>query len=195
MGDHLIPADMYMGERKMKNIWLDSYPAGTPNEIDADAYSSLVALFEQSCQRYAEWPAYHNLGVTLTFRDLERLSGQFAAYLGDLGLARGDRVALMMPNLLQYPVVLFGVLRAGLVAVNTNPLYTARELRHQLKDSGARCIVIVENFAHVLADVIADTPLEHVVTTGIGYSPGGGPSTLSCAASGIWYRRIHYPVP
>ena len=191
MGDHLIPADMYMGERKMKNIWLDSYPAGTPNEIDADAYSSLVALFEQSCQRYAEWPAYHNLGVTLTFRDLERLSGQFAAYLGDLGLARGDRVALMMPNLLQYPVVLFGVLRAGLVAVNTNPLYTARELRHQLKDSGARCIVIVENFAHVLADVIADTPIEHVVTTGIG-DLAGFPRRV---AVNFVERRLRHLVP
>ncbi len=152
----------------MEKIWLSSYPKGTPAEINPDAYVSLVALLEESCRRFAERPAYHNLGVTLTFRDLERLSGEFAAYLLDLGLARGDRVALMMPNLLQYPVALFGALRAGLTVVNTNPLYTPRELRHQLTDSGARCIVIVENYAHVLAEVIEDTAIEHVVITGIG---------------------------
>ncbi len=119
----------------MDKVWLRSYPQGTPAEIDPDAYPSLVALLEGSCRRFAERPAYHNLGVTLTFRDLERLSGEFAAYLAGLGLAKGDRVALMMPNLLQYPVALFGVLRAGLTVVNTNPLYTPRELRHQLSDS------------------------------------------------------------
>jgi long-chain acyl-CoA synthetase len=152
----------------MKEAWLGSYPAGTPAGIDPDAYPSLVGLFEQSCERFAQRPAYHNLGTTLTFQDLERLSGQFAAYLAGLGLSRGDRVALMMPNVLQYPVALFGVLRAGLTVVNTNPLYTARELRHQLIDSGARCIVIVDNFAHVLEQVIAETAVEHVVITGIG---------------------------
>ncbi len=152
----------------MQKLWLTSYPKQTPAEIDPDAYPSLVALLEDSCRRFADRPAYHNLGVTLKFSDLDRLSADFAAYLAGLGLVRGDRVALMMPNLLQYPVALFGALRAGLAVVNTNPLYTPRELRHQLKDSGARCIVIVENFAHVLAEVRADTAIEHIVITGIG---------------------------
>ena len=152
----------------MEKRWLGIYPEGTPAEIDAAAYPTLVALFEESCRRFADRPAYHNLGVSLSFRDLERLSGQFAAYLQGLGLARGERVALMMPNLLQYPVALFGALRAGLVVVNTNPLYTPRELRHQLRDSGARCIVVLENFAHVLQQVRADTAIEHIVTTAVG---------------------------
>ena len=152
----------------MQKVWLSSYPEGTPADIDADEYPSLVAMFEESCRRFADRPAYHNLGVTLTYRDLDRLSAQFAAYLQGLGLARGDRVALMLPNLLQYPVALFGVLRAGLAVVNTNPLYTPRELRHQLQDSGARCIVVLENFARVLQEVRADTAVEHIVTTCVG---------------------------
>jgi long-chain acyl-CoA synthetase len=149
-------------------VWLSTYPAGTPAEIDAGAYPSLTAIFEESCRRFATRPAYHNLGVTLTYGEVERLSRQFAAYLRGLGLAKGDRVALMMPNLLQYPVALFGTLRAGLTVVNTNPLYTARELRHQLRDSGARCIVVLENFAHVLAEVHADTNVEHITITRVG---------------------------
>ena len=149
-------------------IWLGMYPRGTPAEIDASAYPSLTAIFEESCRRFAARPAYHNLGVTLSYGDLESLSRRFAAYLCGLGLAKGDRVALMMPNLLQYPVALFGALRAGLTVVNTNPLYTARELRHQLCDSGARCIVVLENFAHVLAEVRADTSVEHIVITRVG---------------------------
>lgn len=152
----------------MEKAWLRDYPPGTPAEIDAGAYPSLVAIFEQSCQRFALRPAFHNLGVTLTYEDLERLTRQFAAYLTGLGLKPGDRVALMMPNLLQYPVALFGALRAGLVVVNTNPLYTPRELRHQLLDSGARCIVVLENCAHVLETVRADTKVEHVVITSVG---------------------------
>jgi long-chain acyl-CoA synthetase len=148
--------------------WLRSYPPGTAAEIDSAAFPSLVALFEESCRRFADRPAYHNLGVTLTYSDLDRLSRQFANYLGNLGLARGDRIALMMPNLLQYPVALFGALRAGLVVVNTNPLYTPRELRYQLQDSGARAIVILENFAHVLAEVQPQTQIEHIVITSIG---------------------------
>ncbi len=149
-------------------VWLSKYPPGTPAEIDARAYPTLTALFEESCRRFATRPAYHNLGVTLSYSALERLSRQFAAYLCGLGLAKGDRVALMMPNLLQYPVALFGALRAGLTVVNTNPLYTARELRHQLRDSGARCIVVLENFAHVLAEVRADTNVEHITITRVG---------------------------
>src|SRR5690606_10073158 len=143
-------------------------PKGTPAEVDVDVSPSLVALFEESCERFADRPAYHNLGVTLTFRELERLSARFARHLVSRGLEPGDRIAIMMPNLLQYPVALFGALRAGLTVVNTNPLYTPRELRHQLVDSGARCIVILENFAHVLAEVRKDTKIEHIVTTGVG---------------------------
>jgi long-chain acyl-CoA synthetase len=127
-----------------------------------------VALFEASCRKFADRPAFHNLGTTLTFAELDRLSARFAAYLSTLGLERGDRVAIMLPNLLQYPVALFGVLRAGFTVVNTNPLYTPRELRHQLSDSGARCIVVLENFANVLAEVRADTQIEHIVTTAVG---------------------------
>ena len=152
----------------MDAIWVRSYPPGTPAEVDVDAFASLVAVFEQSCQRFADRPAYHNLGVTLTYRDLDRLSRDFGAYLLSIGLVKGDRIALMMPNLLQYPVAMFGALRAGLTVVNTNPLYTARELQHQLSDSGARAIVILENFAHVLAQVRADTSLQYIIITGVG---------------------------
>ncbi len=151
----------------MNRPWLSAYPEGTPAEVDVDAYPSLVALFEESCRRFANRPAYHNLGTTLTYREVERLSARFASYLTSIGLSRGDRVALMMPNILQYPVALFGVLRAGLTVVNTNPLYTPRELRHQLCDSGARCIVVLENFAHVLASVRRDTKIDHVIITAL----------------------------
>jgi long-chain acyl-CoA synthetase len=152
----------------MEKLWLRAYPEGTPAEIDPRDQGSLVDLFEASCRQYAERGAFHNLGTTLTYRDLDLLSRQFAAYLVGLGLARGERVALMMPNLLQYPVALFGALRAGLTVVNTNPMYTPRELRHQLKDSGARCIVVLENFANVLEQVRAETAVEHVITTAVG---------------------------
>lgn len=138
-----------------------------PTRIDVDSSATLVSLLEASCARFADRPAYHNLGVTLRFADLERLSRYLAAYLLDLGLARGERIALMMPNVLQYPVALFAALRAGLTVVNTNPLYTPRELRHQLADSGASAIVILENFGHVLAQVIDDTAVRHVVTTAV----------------------------
>jgi long-chain acyl-CoA synthetase len=152
----------------MNKPWLQAYPADTPSEIEPGEPGSLVDLFERSCRQYAERPAFHNLGTTLTYREIDGLSARFASYLQSLGLARGERVALMMPNLLQYPVALFGALRAGLTVVNTNPMYTPRELRHQLKDSGARCIVVLENFAHVLEQVRAETAVEHVVTTAVG---------------------------
>ncbi len=135
---------------------------------DREAGPSIVSLLESSCQRFAARPAYHNLGTTLTYRELERLSRDFAAYLQSQGLIKGDRIALMMPNLLQYPIALFGALRAGLTVVNTNPMYTARELRGQLRDSGARAAVVVENAAHVLAEVKADTQVEHIVITSVG---------------------------
>jgi len=136
--------------------------------LDLEAHASVVSLLESSCRRFAARPAFHNLGTTLTYDDLERLSRHFAAYLQSQGLIKGDRIALMMPNLLQYPVALFGALRAGLTVVNTNPLYTARELGGQLRDSGARALVVVENAAHVLAAVKADTQVEHIVVTAAG---------------------------
>jgi long-chain acyl-CoA synthetase len=140
-----------------------------PAEIDMKAFSSVRDILEKSCQRFADKPAYSNLGVTLTYRELDRLSRDFAAFLQSMpGLAKGERVAIMMPNLLQYPIALFGVLRAGMTVVNVNPLYTARELEHQLKDSGARAIVVVENFAHTLQQVAAKTSVETVITTQIG---------------------------
>ena len=153
----------------MDKPWLKSYPAGMPAEIDLKAFSSVRDILEKSCQRFADKPAYSNLGVTLTYRELDRLSRDFAAFLQSMpGLAKGERVAIMMPNLLQYPIALFGVLRAGMTVVNVNPLYTARELEHQLKDSGARAIVVVENFAHTVQQVIEKTSIETVITTQIG---------------------------
>ncbi|WP_127956745.1 long-chain-fatty-acid--CoA ligase FadD [Serratia microhaemolytica] len=153
----------------MEKIWLKSYPPGVPAEIDADGYASLVEIFEQAVVRYNDQPAFINMGEVMTFRKLEERSRAFAAYLQNrLQLKKGDRVALMMPNLLQYPVAMFGVLRAGMVVVNVNPLYTPRELEHQLKDSGARAIVIASNFAHTLENVVANTPIEHVILTRMG---------------------------
>ncbi len=135
----------------LDKVWLKRYPADVPAEIDADRYTSLIEMFEHAVQRYADQPAFINMGEVMTFRKLEERSRAFAAYLqNELGLKKGDRVALMMPNLLQYPIALFGILRAGMVVVNVNPLYTPRELEHQLNDSGASAIVIVSNFAHTL---------------------------------------------
>src|ERR1700759_4999349 len=149
--------------------WLASYPASIPAEIDTNAYSSIVELLETACDRFRHRPAFANMGRTLTYDEIDRLSRHFAAYLlNDLKLQKGDRVAIMLPNVLQYPVALFGVLRAGLTVVNTNPLYTARELRHQLHDSGASAIIVLDNFASTLAEVLHDTPVKHVITTGLG---------------------------
>ncbi|WP_343463562.1 long-chain-fatty-acid--CoA ligase FadD [Pantoea sp.] len=153
----------------MNKVWLKRYPADVPAEINADRYPSLVDLFEHAAQRYADQTAFINMGQRMSYRQLEEQSRAFAAWLQQgLGLQRGDRVALMMPNLLQYPVALFGVLRAGMVVVNVNPLYTPRELKHQLNDSGASAIVIVSNFAHTLEKVVAETPVKHVMLTRMG---------------------------
>jgi len=152
----------------MDKIWLKSYRAGVPAEIDLNEYASLNDLFAQSCRKFRDLPAFRNAGTTITYAELDRLSRHFAAWLESLGLAKGARVALMMPNLLQYPVALFGILRAGMIVVNINPLYTARELEHQLKDCGAEVIVVLENFAHVLEKVLASTGVQHVVTTQVG---------------------------
>jgi len=152
----------------MEKPWLNSYAPGVPAHIDLDAYHSIVNLFEECCDKYADRVAYHNMGADLSFTDLEYLSRNFAAALQDMGMEQGDRIALMMPNLLQYPVALFGALRAGLIVVNTNPMYTARELRHQLLDSGAKAIVVLESFASVVEKVRDEVPLEHVITTSVG---------------------------
>ncbi len=152
----------------MTKPWLEQYPSHVPEHIDMQAFGSIVDVINKSCQDYAEKVAYVNFGTELTYKQVDQYSAQFGAYLQSLGLQRGDRVAIMMPNVLQYPIAAFGALRAGLVVVNTNPLYTARELKHQLQDSGAKAIVILENFASILETVIHDTDVEHVVKTSIG---------------------------
>ena len=153
----------------MEKIWLNSYPAGVPAEIDLAEFVSLNDLFERTVGRYAGRTAFTCMGSSISYADLDRLSRDFAAYLqSELKLQRGARVALMMPNLLQYPVCLFGIWRAGLVAVNCNPLYTAPELEFQLRDSGAEAIVIVENFAHVFEEIAQTVPTRHVIVTGLG---------------------------
>jgi long-chain acyl-CoA synthetase len=149
-------------------IWLASYPEGVPATVDVGAYASVRELFEEVCAKYASRPAFTCMGKTITFADLDALSSAFGAWLQGRGLRKGARVALMMPNILQYPVCLFGVLRAGCTVVNVNPLYTPRELEHQLNDSGAEAIVVVENFATTLAAVAARTKVKHVVVTSIG---------------------------
>jgi long-chain acyl-CoA synthetase len=153
----------------MDKPWLKSYPEGVPAEIAASEYPSLASLIESACDRYAAQPAYYNMGVGMSYAELGRQSAAFGAWLQrEAGLEKGDRVAIMLPNVLQYPVALFGVLRAGLVAVNVNPLYSARELRHQLTDSGAKAIVVMENFATTVEEVLGDTQVRTVVTTEIG---------------------------
>jgi long-chain acyl-CoA synthetase len=153
----------------VERIWLKNYPPGVPAEINPDEHPSLLALLEESCSRFAELPAYTSMGRTITYGEYDRLARDFAAWLQQCAnLRKGDRIAIMLPNVLQYPIALYGALRAGLTIVNTNPLYTARELEHQLKDSGAKAIVILENFAHTLDAVIEHTALEHVIVTGVG---------------------------
>jgi len=150
-------------------IWLKNYPAGIPGEIDPDQFQSIPDLIEKICAKFVDKPAYHNLGHTISYAELEQLTRNFAAFLQGLpGMAKGDRVAIMSPNLLQYPVVLFGILRAGMTVVNVNPLYTPRELEHQLKDSGARAIFILENFASTFQQVRKNTPVQHVITSQVG---------------------------
>ena len=152
-----------------EKIWLKSYSPGVPSEVPEPPFRSLRDLIENSFREYPDQPSFTCMGSTLSYRDLDEQSTRFAAYLQDtLGLVRGERVAIMLPNTLQYPIAMCGAFRAGLVVVNVNPLYTARELKHQLSDSGAKCIVILENFAHILEEVIADTDVQQVVVTGVG---------------------------
>ena len=155
-------------ELHMERIWTKNYPAGVPNEIDVGQYSSLVALLEDSFNKYTDDKAYVLMDKAMTYGELDTYSRAIGAYLQSLGLEKGDRVAIMMPNVLQYPVVMAGILRAGLIAVNVNPLYTARELQHQLNDSGAKAIFILENFAATLQEIVDTTAVEHVMVASIG---------------------------
>jgi long-chain acyl-CoA synthetase len=152
----------------MERIWLKSYPGGMPADVTWNDHKSVGELFEKSCKKYAERPAFHCMGKTLSFGEVDKMSRDFAAWVQSKGLPKGARVAIMMPNCLQYPVALFGTLRAGYTVVNVNPLYTARELEHQLKDSGAETIVILENFATTLEEVLPRTPVKHVVVAALG---------------------------
>lgn len=153
----------------MDKPWLQSYPPSAPHDIDVNSYNSVVDIFTEATSRFADKPAFHNMGTTMSFNELDIKTQHFASWLQhEAGLKKGDRIAIMMPNLLQYPVVVFGALRAGLAVVNTNPLYTDRELEHQLKDSGAKAIVVVEAFAHTLAKVIDKCDVETVITTRFG---------------------------
>jgi len=153
----------------LERPWLQSYPKGVPAEIDINEFHSVSAVFDASVARFRDRPAYSSFGKVITYGEADALVEQFAAYLlGELKLKKGDRVALMMPNCLQYPVATFGVLRAGLTVVNVNPLYTARELKHQLVDSGAAVLVVVDNFGDTVQQVIADTQIKQVITTGLG---------------------------
>ncbi len=153
----------------MSKVWTAAYEEGVPTEIDPRHYSSLIEVLEESFHKFADNESFYCMGKCFTYSELDLLSKKFASYLqNDLKLKKGDRVALMMPNILQYPIALFGILRAGLVAVNVNPLYTARELEHQLNDSGAETIIIFENSCHTLQEVLPNTPVKNVLTTGIG---------------------------
>ncbi|PKM08658.1 MAG: long-chain-fatty-acid--CoA ligase [Gammaproteobacteria bacterium HGW-Gammaproteobacteria-4] len=153
----------------LQKPWLDSYPNGVPEQIDISQYQSILSVLDQVCEKYSDKPGFASFGTQLSYGEVERLSRQFASYLiNGLKLKKGDRVALMMPNLLQYPIAIFGVLRAGMTVVNTNPMYTARELKHQLVDSGASAIVVLENFAHTVAEVLPETGIKKVLVTGVG---------------------------
>ncbi len=153
----------------MDKIWFKSYPPGMPKTINVDAYRSVADVFEQSVAKFGNSPAFANLGTTLSYADMDRLTSQLASYLQQLpNMRRGDRVAVMMPNVLQNPIAIFGILRGGFTVVNTNPLYTTRELKHQLADSGAKVIIVMENFCHTLTEVIDETPIQHIVTTQLG---------------------------
>ncbi len=152
----------------MDKPWLNHYPAGVPAHINPDLYPNLATFIEGNLAKYSDLPAYHFMGKELTYGQIDKLSTAFGAYLQSRGLKKGDRIVLMMPNILQYPIALFGAIKAGLIIVNTNPLYTPREMRHQFNDSGATAIVIAENFAANLEEVLKDTQINTIITTSIG---------------------------
>ena len=176
----------------MERIWLKSYPPGVPADIEPDRLRTLVDLIEQSCAAHSDAVAFVQMGRSLTYRRLEQLSRGFAAWLQKTaGLRKGERFAIMLPNVLQYPIALFGALRAGLTVVNTNPLYTAPELEHQLNDSGATAILVLENFAHVLEKVLPRTSVRHAVVTGVGDLLGFPKAALVNYV--VRHRRKHVP--
>ncbi len=170
--------------------WLKLYPKGVPANIDPDMYPRLTDMLDDSFKKYRDLPAFIFMGKVLTFGEVDRLSNDFAAYLQSRGLEPGDRIALMMPNLMQYPIALFGALRAGLIVVNTNPLYTPREMRHQFIDSGAKAILIAENFAHNLEQIIHETSIKTVILTSIGEMLG-----LKGVLVNFVIRRVKKMVP
>ena len=156
-------------EVDVEKIWLNEYDKDVPAEIDVNTYQSAVEALEESCESYANLPACYNMGTTLTYKQIDQYALAFAAYLQqELKLQKGDRVAIMMPNVLQYPVAMFGILRAGLVVVNVNPLYTAREVIHQLNDAGAETLIVLSNFAHTVADALKETSLKNIIVTDVG---------------------------
>ncbi|WP_292239264.1 AMP-binding protein, partial [Mesorhizobium sp.] len=171
--------------------WLKNYPKNMPADIGPLPYDSIGDFLVGACKQFASRPAFVCMGKSISYAELERLSAAFGAYLQSKGLEKGARVALMMPNVLQYPVAMMAVLRAGFTVVNVNPLYTPRELEHQLKDSGAQAIVILENFANTLQAVIARTPVKHVVVAAMGDMLGG----LKGAIVNLVVRRVKKMVP
>ncbi|MEM1327495.1 MAG: AMP-binding protein [Bacteroidota bacterium] len=171
--------------------WLKNYPSGVPANIDPDKYTSVVAMLEESFKKYQKQPAFTCMGKTLTYGEIDKLSLQFGAYLQSRGLHRGDKIAIMMPNLLQYPIALFGALRAGMIVVNTNPLYTPREMEHQFTDSDAKAIVVLENFAFNLEKIINKTSIEVVIKTSIGELL----PTIKGAITNFVVRKVKKMVP
>ena len=168
-----------LGVQAMQKVWLESYPEGVPHEIDVNEYQSVLEIFEDSVNKYRDKPAFINMGKTLTYGEVDQKARDFAAYVqNELGLQQGDRLAIMMPNLLQYPVAIFGAMKAGLSIINVNPLYTPRELKHQLSDASADAIIIVANFASTLESIIKETPVKHVIVTELGDELGGLKSFL-----------------
>ncbi|NND76981.1 MAG: AMP-binding protein, partial [Flavobacteriales bacterium] len=149
-------------------LWLSKYPTGVPANIDADKYSSVVEFIDAACEKFSSRPAFYCMGKSITYAETKKLSDQFGAYLHSRGLEPGDKVAIMMPNLLQYPIAVFGCLKAGLVVVNTNPLYTPREMEHQFLDSEIKGIILAENFAKNLSDIFFKTKIKATIITSIG---------------------------
>src|SRR5664279_2213964 len=174
----------------MERIWLKQYPAGVPADIDVTQYASLVELLEESFAKFSDLKAFICMDKSISYRELDEMSLALGAYLQDRGLAKGARVALMMPNVLQYPVATAAVLRAGYAVVNVNPLYTPRELEHQLKDSGAEAIIVLENFAHTVQQVIAKTAVKHVIIGTMGDMLG-----LKGMIVNLVVRRVKKMVP
>ncbi|WP_424193506.1 long-chain-fatty-acid--CoA ligase [Ampullimonas aquatilis] len=179
----------------MDPLWLNHYPADVPRHIDTSGYSSLTDLIDKSCIKYKERVAYISMGVSMTYGELDEYSCQLAAWMQSQGIARGARVAIMMPNILQYPITMYAALRAGYIVVNVNPLYTPRELEHQLKDSGAQAIVILENFAHTLEQVISRTAIKRVVLTSLGDMLGLKGHLVNFVVQYIKKLVPHYVLP